>query len=148
MEGDVHRVDAVKGLEVSTDGAGSTPQVDVTVEMVDFAFIVPADLKAGEQIWEFVNRGEQAHHAVVQKVKVGKTVEDVMVFAETREGEDPTEEFTYIHILSPGSSNFVPLDLTPGTYIALCFLPDYAQGGDGAPHVAHGMMQVFTVASD
>jgi hypothetical protein len=73
-------------------------------------------------------------------------MEDVMSFSETFEGEDPTEEFAYVHMLSPGSSNFLTLDLTPGAYVALCFIPNYAKGGDGAPHVAHGMMQAFTVA--
>lgn len=116
--------------------------------MVDFAFALPANLKAGEQTWEFVSNGKQVHHAVIQKLKAGKTMEDVMAFSETFEGEDPTEEFAYVSMLSPGSSNYVTLDLTPGSYVALCFIPDYAKGGDGAPHVAHGMMQAFTVAGN
>jgi len=134
----------VKPLEVTGEG-GDAPEADATVQMVDFAFAIPGDLRPGQQTWEFVNNGKQVHHAVIQKLKPGKTMEDVMSFAETYEGEDPTEEFTYVHMLSPGSSNFVTLDLTPGTYVALCFIPDYAQGGDGQPHIAHGMMQAFTV---
>jgi hypothetical protein len=38
--------------------------------------------------------------------------------------------------------NFVEVDLTPGEYGFLCFVPD---AKDGQPHVAHGMMQQFTI---
>jgi hypothetical protein len=34
------------------------------------------------------------------------------------------------------------MDLTPGTYIALCFVPDEQTG---APHAAMGMVAIFTV---
>jgi hypothetical protein len=144
--GEEEKVDLTMTLEVTAGEATPAPQADVTVEMVDFAFAIPGDLKAGEQTWEFVNTGKQAHHATILKVKEGKTVEDVMSFAETFEGEEPFEEIAHIDLLSPGSSNFVALDLMPGSYVALCFVPDYAEGGDGAPHMAHGMVQAFTVA--
>lgn len=137
----------VKPLEVTGEGA-TAPEADAVVRMADFTFAIPADLEAGEQTWRFANSGKQVHHAVIQKLKAGKTMDDVMAFSETFEGEDPTEEFAYVHMLSPGSSNFVTLDLTPGSYVALCFIPDYAKGGDGAPHMAHGMMQSFTVAGN
>jgi hypothetical protein len=35
------------------------------------------------------------------------------------------------------------VDLAPGDYVALCFLPD---AGDGAPHLAHGMALPFTIS--
>jgi hypothetical protein len=37
---------------------------------------------------------------------------------------------------------WLALDLQPGTYVALCFIPDEAPG---APHALLGMIQVFTV---
>lgn len=139
---------ATHPLEVTVDEGAAPPTPDATVQLVDFAFALPADLAAGTQTWEVVNRGKQVHHVVLQKLKAGKTMDDVMAFAETFEGEDPTEAFAYVNMLSSGSSNFVELELTPGTYVALCFIPDYAEGGDGAPHMAHGMMQSFTVAGN
>ena len=36
---------------------------------------------------------------------------------------------------------YADLDLRPGNYVALCFLP----GPGGAPHMAMGMLQQFTV---
>jgi hypothetical protein len=140
-------INVVKSLEVTGEGAAA-PRADATAQLVDFSFVLPSNPEPGEQLWRFVNTGEQVHHVVIQKVKAGKTVDDVMKYAETFEGEDPTEEFAYVHMLSPGSSNDVTLDLTPGSYVALCFIPDYAEGGDGAPHMAHGMMQSFTVAGE
>lgn len=134
-----------KPLEV-TGEAVAAPQADATVQMVDFAFAFPSDLKPGEQTWEFVNRGKQVHVAAIMKIKPGKTMDDVMKYAETFEGEDPTEEFGYVSMISPNVSNFVTLGLTKGTYVAVCWVPDYAVGGDGAPHFEHGMMQSFTVA--
>ena len=41
-----------------------------------------------------------------------------------------------------GSHAFIELDLKPGSYGLLCFVPD---AKDGKPHAAHGMMRVFTV---
>ena len=35
------------------------------------------------------------------------------------------------------------VDLEPGEYIALCFVPD---ANDGAPHLVHGMVLPFTVS--
>lgn len=140
-------INVVEPLEVTGEGA-TAPEADAVVRMADFTFAIPADLEAGEQTWRFANSGKQVHHAVIQKLKAGKTMDDVMAFSETFEGEDPTEEFAHVSMLSPGSSNYVTLDLTPGSYVALCFIPDYAKGGDGAPHVAHGMMRAFTVAGN
>jgi len=37
------------------------------------------------------------------------------------------------------------LDLAPGTYIALCFVPEEETG---APHALMGMVQVFTVGEE
>ena len=45
--------------------------------------------------------------------------------------------------LSPGQTSWLALDLAPGTYIALCFVPDRETG---VPHALMGMVQVFTVA--
>jgi uncharacterized cupredoxin-like copper-binding protein len=133
---------------VASNAPAAAPQVDQTIQLVDFAFAFPADLKAGEQIWEVVNNGKQLHHLILMKVKEGKTLEDVQTYADTGEGEDPTEEALgdHVGIMSPGRSVYHTVTLVPGLYVALCFMPDHSAGGDGAPHIAHGMMQSFTVS--
>jgi hypothetical protein len=43
---------------------------------------------------------------------------------------------------SAGQSLYLALDIAAGTYPAVCFFPDEQTG---APHIAMGMAQVFTV---
>jgi hypothetical protein len=44
--------------------------------------------------------------------------------------------------LAPGSSAWLKLDLHPGNYAALCFIPDPTTG---KPHVMLGMITALTV---
>ncbi len=57
-----------------------TPQADVAVEMVDFAYAMPDEIPAGPQLWEFTNNGEQWHMMFVIDLAEGAGVEDVMAF--------------------------------------------------------------------
>ncbi|MDQ3694380.1 MAG: hypothetical protein M3464_12230 [Chloroflexota bacterium] len=45
--------------------------------------------------------------------------------------------------MNPGFTNWLVLDLAPGEYFAICFVPSPAMGG--APHFALGMLMPFTV---
>lgn len=138
-----------KPLEVvSSSTPTPTPQVDLTVNMVDFAFTLPDEVKAGEQVWEVANRGEQLHHISLAIFKPGKTMEDAMAFVENQQGEPPADEVFHLSPISPGGINYVALDLEPGAYIALCFIPDHAEGATGQPHIALGMMSAFIVADE
>ena len=42
----------------------------------------------------------------------------------------------------PGGRGWTTLDLQPGEYALICFVPDPA---DGVPHVAKGMLRTFVV---
>ena len=59
-------------------------------------------------------------------------------------GLDPTRfgpgPFLTVH--SAGVTSWVELDLAPGTYVALCFVP----GRDGTIHALKGMVDVLTVS--
>ena len=125
--------------------SGAAPQPDLTIDMMEFAFDIPAQLPAGPQTWEIRNIGEQVHHMVLFRLNEGATLDDVLAFAETMQGPPPGEEVGYTAILSPEVSNYVTHDLAPGTYAALCFLPDY---DTGVPHVALGMAAEFEVVGD
>ena len=126
--------------------ATEAPQADVTVQMVDFAFTLPAGIQAGPQMWEVVNRGEQLHHLVLARLQEGKTMEDLQTFMQGGEqGPPPVDQVGQTNILSSGVSNYITLDLTPGTYLTLCLIPDHHGDATGAPHVALGMMQTFLI---
>ena len=135
-----------RNIEVAAgETRAEAPQADVTVQMVDFAFALPPNIRAGEQIWEVINVGEQIHHLVLLRLAEGRTMEDLMAFMQTYEGEDPTENVGHVGMISPGVSHYATFDLVPGAYIALCFVPDHRGEATGQPHVALGMMQTFVI---
>lgn len=137
----VYRTFTVEG-EASAEEA---PEADATVQFVDFAFAMPPDILAGEQTWQVVNAGLQLHHMIVIRLNEGSTVEDVMAWLETEEGEPPGEPAAYVGILSPGRESFHTVSLEPGEHVAICFMPDHRGNATGQPHVALGMVQAFVV---
>lgn len=130
---------------VTGEAQAEAPEPDVTVQMVDFAFAFPPNLTAGEQLWHVVNRGQQLHHIVLFKPGEGVTMEDLMAWLETEEGEPPGELAGYVGIMSSGESSYHTVELTAGEYVAICFMPDHLGEATGMPHVALGMIQAFTV---
>ena len=50
--------------------------------------------------------------------------------------------FTGVTFGGPGTTNYVAMDLEPGTYFLLCFIP---QGEDGPPRFMGGMQHTVTV---
>lgn len=121
------------------------PQADVTLTMVDFAFGVPSEMPSGDLLWKFENTGEQWHEAAIYSVADGTTREDILASFEAGE-EGDGGEFEQVFFWAPmsaGAEAWISIDLEPGTYAILCFLPDLT--GDFSPHIAHGMVQVFTV---
>ena len=49
------------------------------------------------------------------------------------------------HVLQPGQDQALTVDLDPGNYVMLCFLPTE---GEGTPHFAKGMVGGFEVADE
>ena len=58
-------------------------------------------------------------------------------------GFDDFAEVAFTGILTNGQVNWLAFDLAPGTYAAVCFIPDQ---DTGMPHVMLGMVEIFTVA--
>lgn len=133
---------------VDGEPQAEAPEADVTVQMVDFAFALPPDIGPGEQTWHVLNAGQQLHHMVVFRLNEGATMDDVMSFVETEEGPPPGEQAAYVGIMSDDRGVYQTVDLVPGEYVALCFMPDHLGDATGMPHVMLGMAQAFTVAAD
>ena len=109
----------------------------------DFGLGDDAIIEAGE--YEFINDGPQPHEVVIYAPAEGKTVEDVMAFfssAAPPEGPPPQVGKGGVAAISPGVRNIADLDLEPGDYVFVCFIPDVA---DGAPHFTKGMIQTVSV---
>lgn len=121
------------------------PESVASVDMQDFAFVMPDRVPAGEQVWEVTNSGSQWHEYVIVRGEEGLTQEQLMemlMAEEEPEGPPPFEVVDYFGPISEGERAWVQVDLEPGNYFAICFLPDAASG---TSHVDLGMIQEFAV---
>jgi hypothetical protein len=130
-----------------TDGEDlAAPEADLKLVMVDHHFSFPATLEAGPQRWRVSNTGEQVHFAVLFKLAEGATAEDLMNFFGSAEPSGPppidmeTSYTNLIQTVSPGESFYVDVNVPPGNYVAICFLPDMESE---KTHLELGMMSSF-----
>jgi hypothetical protein len=148
-------------------------EVDVVASEYTFEG-VPRELPAGPAIISLENAGEQVHEFAVNRINddVTLTVEELLALPEEESATMATPvAFAFAF---PGTVAFATADLTPGRYVALCFLPEGATpevlmqleelglegpedtlpAGDtlpeglelGPPHFTKGMVLEFTVA--
>lgn len=118
------------------------PEADGIVKLLDFAFVLPSEIKAGQQIWQVVNEGQQIHEIMVVKLTAGKTMNDVQTFLQAPHGVPPFSQIGGFQAINPGASGWLNLDLTPGEYVAVCHVPDPASGH---AHSELGMVMPFSV---
>lgn len=120
----------------------SEPKADISVTLTDFAFTMPSQIRAGKQIWKVTNKGVQPHEIPIARLMPGKTLQDALRFLQTSEGAPPFEFVGGLQGIDPGRTGWAVFDLSPGEYIALCFVPDPASG---KAHIELGMITAFTV---
>jgi hypothetical protein len=122
--------------------ATSTPKLVVK----EFSFDLPEGYEGGPL--EIENRGAQAHEVVVVGLKDGVTISDIVdnsvpIFTPAK-GPAPYTDVAGITPVAPGGTAHLDLDLAPGRYALLCFLPDTSK--PGTDHLHDGMATVFTVS--
>lgn len=137
--------------------AAEAPEADVSLTLVDFAFGMPLEIAAGPQVWTIENKGMQWHETVIVRLAEGVTTDDLMPIlmamteqegppdlagSEGEAGPPPFEEVFFWMPMDVDRQAWMTLDLEPGSYAALCFLPDFETG---TSHLAHGMVQAFEV---
>ncbi|MCU0620118.1 MAG: hypothetical protein MUC69_01290 [Gemmatimonadales bacterium] len=132
-----------KGMskELVVTGAASTealPRADVQLKLVDYAFSFSKPLRTGRQVVQVTVPSGQPHEIVVFRLDPGKTAADVGAWGEHPVGPPPGTVVGGIAPLGEGATAQFTLDLAPGTYALICFLPD---ARDGKPHHVHGMAQ-------
>ena len=133
----------IRDLIVRPGGAasqGERPPTS-TISLTDYAF-QSAPLTVGHHLVLVKNDGKQAHELEIARLLPGKTPADLARWAEKMTGRPPAHFIGGVSPLAPGKSNELSLDLAPGHYVFLCFVPD---AKDGKPHVAHGMVRDFVV---
>jgi hypothetical protein len=137
----------------ATPFPSSEPPITTTIELSEYAVGgVQQGVPAGPQNWKFTNIGAQPHLVDVVKAPRPVTFHEVMTLLMVPDGATPPagvppaeayEGIAGIGTISPGEAAWLVMpDLEPGTYVAMCFVPDREQG---APHALMGMVQIFTV---
>jgi hypothetical protein len=136
----------VQPFEVTAGGAGpaALPVADDTVRLADYAFQSTRPLTPGKHTILVTNTATQPHELVLLRLAPGKTVEDFGTWATTggMKGPPPALPLGGVGVLDGGSSGAFAVDLAPGNYGLICFVPD---AKDGKPHLMHGMMRQVTV---
>jgi hypothetical protein len=125
------------------------PAADGLVDMADFAFAQIPAMHSGPMTLEVTNSGQEPHEMAIVRLD-GITLDQLMsmLMQPPSPGAAPAgpPPFTFVggmQALMPGARGWVTLDLTPGTYAMLCFIPSPAN--QGKPHVVLGMVRQFTV---
>jgi hypothetical protein len=86
------------------------------------------------------NDGRQPHELVMFGIAPGKTGSDIIDFLSSPApaGPPPFVAAAGIAGIAPKATGFLDIDVPPGRYLFVCFLPDVA--GKGEPHFAKGMI--------
>lgn len=136
-QGMVHRTEVQPGDRVAM------PKADNTMMLNDYEFKLGKVLTAGHHVIRVRNTAAQPHEAILVRFAPGKTMDDLMAFvAGGGEGDPPGVPMGGMQALSQGLAADMVVDLEPGNYGLICFVPDVA---DGQPHAAHGMVQEFSI---
>ncbi|HLQ24051.1 MAG TPA: hypothetical protein VK132_12635, partial [Gemmatimonadales bacterium] len=121
--------------------AAAGPNV-VTITATEYTFQMPAQVPAGPTTFLLKSQGRELHHAVVVRLGEGKSAADLGAAL-----KNPGPPPSWMHLEggpnppNPGGESNATLDLKPGHYVVLCFIPS----GDGVPHFAKGMVTPFEV---
>ena len=144
-----HVPHVAKGMikELKVTGAApagdAMPAADVVMALNDYSFTLSKPLAAGRQVIRVENGARQPHEVEIIKLAPGKTLDDLMGWMQNMQGPPPASAIGGVAALVPGVVNNFSVDLTPGEYVLICFIPD---AGDQRPHFMHGMVQTITVS--
>jgi hypothetical protein len=135
--------DDASAEETETD-EGTGQGGGATFVATEFAFEGPDVLPAGDVTFTMDNQGKQMHELVLGELLEGKTIDDVQALLMKGPPKSPPKWFRNVGGTGarPGETGSLDEELTPGTYVMLCFVPDKASK---KPHVMLGMMKEVTV---
>lgn len=140
----VFTVSASASARIDTDDplANGAPKSNGTIILRNFAILLPAAIKTrGVHTFKIVNEGNQFHETELLRLNPGKSFKDVLAALRANR-EPPATEVGGSSAISPGQAAWIETDLGPGTYVALCLVPDTKTG---MPHALMGMISQFTV---
>jgi uncharacterized cupredoxin-like copper-binding protein len=113
-----------------------------TIRLVDYNFQSNRELTPGRRTILVENVGPQPHEFVLIKLAPGKSLENFAKWTETMKGPPPAVPLGGVGVIEKGGRGQFTVDLTPGDYGYICFVPD---AKDGKLHLVHGMMSQVKV---
>jgi hypothetical protein len=137
----------IQPFEVTPGGsaaADALPAAGDTIRLVDYTFELSRPLTPGHHTIVVENAGPQPHELVLLRLAPGKTLQDFGTWATTgrMKGPPPAVPLGGIGVMDQGGGGEFSVELTPGEYGLICFVPD---AKDGKLHLMHGMMEQFKV---
>ncbi len=119
------------------------PASTVTVHEMDMKFKLPRTLPSGDVTLKIVNMGPSIHETVLARLHQGKTVKQLASYLSQQNpsGPPPADFIGGAAAMASGHTQWATERLTPGAYVAVCFMPDK----QGKPHIADGMITPFAV---
>ena len=127
-------------VATAADTAFASPPTSMqSVQLIDFAYVGADHWTAGTQLLRIENTGKQDHQLRLARLNQGATLQAWAT------ADDPSTVATTIvgmARLGPGEVAYLPVDLTPGSYIAYCLVADATTK---KPHVEMGMMREIQV---
>jgi plastocyanin len=124
---------------------GPLPAGSASLTLQDFSFVGLDSVASGPQVVTVTNKGPQAHEATVVKLAPGLTLDQLRAAATAPSpppGPPPFTDIGGIAAIAPNTSANVTLNLAPGNYAFVCFVPDPASG---KAHFQLGMIGGLTV---
>lgn len=135
-----HDAHAAKAKPVS-----GTATKTFTIVAKDYAYEAPESVEAGLTEIRLRNAGPELHHVQLIRLEQGKTFADLAAAMQSH-GPPPAwaKDVGGPNTPVPGGESVAVVDLAPGNYAIVCFIPSPA---DGKPHVAKGMAKALTVVA-
>jgi hypothetical protein len=117
-----------------------------TITESDHSITVPSAIHQDRPLVLKITVADQTHEFALLKVPAGTTKAQLLQCLTGPQSsctlQSPPVDAGGAGALAPGGTHWIELHLAPGTYAALCFVPDI---NTGMPHAFMGMITVFTV---
>ncbi len=126
-----------------TTASAPAPASDVVVSLSNYSFALSQPLTAGQHTIKVETAPGQPHELVLIRLDAGKTAKDLFGWMQKMQGPPPGHVVGGASPSAAGIPVYVSINLVPGKYLLICFLPD---AKDGKPHFTHGMMQTVDIA--
>ncbi len=117
------------------------PPVDsvIDVSMADFAYVTQVPWHSGERMLKVVNVGREDHQLRIDRLHAGATPQGWLAADDRSQLAEP---IAGVARTGPGQTVYLPMHLSPGTYVLYCLVPSAATG---EPHAMLGMIRAVAV---